>query len=360
MRVVQRKDLQTLLLDRVKELGGEIVWGKKYADYYNAQDEMGYPGRLKIIFEDESQVYTDLIVGADGIWSMVRKHIVGMDGATARDRQVPGWDQKWKPDFAFQEGIYGVSKRVEGTDSNPGDTHWVLLDIGTASTWALPDGKQFWTISLPSSAAPVRSAGGANREYTKNGAEISTGGYSIESTEAILKSFEDIWHPVLGTFGEVFKSSERIVRTSLWHHAWWGYQTGNHEGLVVIGDASRVMLPTSGQGACFGIEDATVLANALLNHPPESAGRRGVTFEKAIEKYQRLRRERSDKMTKQSYWTAVVTLGEWWWWRWLRDFAMAWLPMSADPKAPKKGPAKDPMGWLHDVRYKVVLAPDIE
>jgi 2-polyprenyl-6-methoxyphenol hydroxylase-like FAD-dependent oxidoreductase len=126
-------------------------------------------------------------------------------------------------------------------------------------------------------------------------------------------------------------------------------------------------------GAGFAIEDATVLANELLNNPP-SLENGSLDFSRAIEAYAQARVPRSKSMTKQSYWTGQLGLGARWWWRWLRDFATRYMPLGGDSKAlvnliivtnalrsrliyrRKTGKKpKDPMGWLYEVRYKVEL-----
>ena len=350
MRVVERKDFQALLLEKIEASDGEVVWNKKLQTIEDSEGD----GSLKLVFEDGEKVVTDLVVGAEGIWSTVRRCINERNPKDEISKIKP--EERWKPEFSYSEGIYGVSTKMGDVETDLGDTHWILLDSGTASTWALPDGKQFWTISLPSPAPPLRSSTERHlaQEYTRDGAQVNTGGYSAESTEAILKAHENVWHPVSGTFGEVFRNSERIVRAALWHRAWEAEEISGRN-IVAIGDAGRAMLPTSGQGACFGIEDATVLANALLNNAPDVQEDVQVSFKKAIEEYTTARVPRSKRMTNQSYWTGLVTMGERWWWRWLRDFASAWLPMGGDPRAAKE-PTKDPMGWLHDVRYKVEVA----
>ena len=126
-----------------------------------------------------------------------------------------------------------------------------MLDQGVGSTWALPNGKLFWTVSLPESALPKRSSkvGTESESYELYGADLTCGGYSFESTKEMLSKLEDVWHPTGGTFGEIFRHSDRIVRAPLWHKAWEIDEIGG-ENAVVIGDAARAMLPSSGQGSC--------------------------------------------------------------------------------------------------------------
>lgn len=245
LRVVERAGLQRLVLDKVQELGGQVVWERKVSDVKTVTG-----GGVKVSFEGGEEVFADLVVGADGGWSIVRRHIM----LTANDANI----DKWKPEFSYADGIYGVSKPVnksratEGEDEmKDGDTHWILLDQGTASTWALPGGRQFWTICFPSEAPPQRTSAveetqkqKANKLY---GADLTLGGYDFEETQKILERYEDAFHPVAGSFGELYKRSERIVRAPLWYHAWNENEIGGKNS-VLIGDASRLMLPTSGQG----------------------------------------------------------------------------------------------------------------
>ncbi|KAJ5130267.1 FAD/NAD(P)-binding domain-containing protein [Penicillium bovifimosum] len=355
LRVVERAGLQRVILDRVQELGGEVIWERKVTDVKSATG-----GGVKVCFEGGTHAEANLVVGADGGWSVVRRHIMATaaaaDGGQGADR--------WKPEFAYADGIYGVSKpmdRARSTESEEdmqdGDTHWVLLDSGTASTWALPGGRQFWSISFPSNLPPKRMTAAEHLQKQKvdkaYGADLILGGYDLQETRGILKRHENAFHPIAGNFEELYKRSERIVRAPLWYHAWEESEIGG-KNIVVIGDASRLMLPTSGQGAGFAIEDATVLANELLNNPP-SLENGSLDFSGAIEAYAQARVPRSRSMTKQSYWTGQLGLGARWWWRWLRDFATTYMPLGGDSKAKTDKKPKDPMGWLYEVRYKVEL-----
>ncbi|KAL2064640.1 hypothetical protein VTL71DRAFT_3777 [Oculimacula yallundae] len=322
LRVVERRDLQRILLERYRELGGEVVWSKKLQKV-EASIALN---SLDLIFEDGSLVNTDLLVGGDGNWSLVRKFII--------EQQWPKELQnRWAPDFPFCSGIYGVCDKIEGLEgkgNDPGDTHWMLLDQGMTSTWALPDGKMFWTLSLPETHPPERSVEqGSPVSRSLYGVDISCGGYSFESTAGILQSHESVFHPFAGTYGAIFRDSSCIVRAPLWHKVWDVSEIGS-DNAVVIGDASRAMLPSSGQGACFAIEDATVLANCLLNSSPQDSGH--PDFKDSIAEYVRLRVPRSKRMATQSYWAGVVGLGARFWWRWIRDLGSAWLPLGGDPK----------------------------
>lgn len=59
---------------------------------------------MKTVFEDGSTFELDLVVGAEGVWSLVRKHILKMRyiGDAA--------DKKWIPSFQGGSNIYGISR----------------------------------------------------------------------------------------------------------------------------------------------------------------------------------------------------------------------------------------------------------
>jgi 2-polyprenyl-6-methoxyphenol hydroxylase-like FAD-dependent oxidoreductase len=141
----------------------------------------------------------------------------------------------------------------EGEEQREGDTHWVFLDGGMGSTWALREGKVFWTLTFFTKTPPERKSAAATRrgegesESNLYGASVSLGGYSLEETQKVLEKYENAWHPTAGTFGNLLQNSERIVRTPLYSRAWEAEEIAG-ENMVLIGDASRLMLPTSGQG----------------------------------------------------------------------------------------------------------------
>lgn len=106
----------------------------------------------------------------------------------------------------------------------------------------------------------------------------------------------------------------------------------------------------------MAIEDATVLANALLNNPPTfSTAESKPSFAAAFREYSALRIPRSKSIAKQAYWTGIAFMAQRWWWRWLRDFFVAWVPMEIDPKGKiERGEKIRDLGeWLHGVRYEV-------
>ncbi|KAG0634008.1 hypothetical protein HOY80DRAFT_929318 [Tuber brumale] len=326
LRVVERGALMKLLVDQVCSNGGEVRWGTKVVDLVAQEDG------VEVVIEGGTSVFGDLVVGADGIWSVARKSIIG---------------EGWKPTFMYSSGIYGIYTPEEKTESSQG--YIVLLDVAGLSTWPLPGGKYFWAITVPETAPPTgKSTVEQTAEYP--GATIATGGYPLSSTLDILSRLSTIPHPSLpgGVCAELCQRSSRIVRAPLYQLVFEQSQIVNAtSNIVLAGDAARVMLPTSGQGACMGIEDATVLANSLLNN--SSIGR-------TLAEYANLRVPRSKSIASQAYWSGVVFMANRWVVRIARDWLMGLLPKGRNAKDmwEKEGKIpRDPMAWLHGIRLEV-------
>ncbi|CUS08897.1 unnamed protein product [Tuber aestivum] len=326
LRAIERGALMKLLVDQVCSNGGDIRWGAKVADLVARGDG------VEVVIEGDANVFGDLAVGADGIWSVVRKSIIG---------------ESWKPTFMNSSGIYGIYTPEEETQSSQG--HIVLLDVAGLSTWPLPGGKYFWTITVPETAPPTgKSTIEQAAEYPN--ATIATGGYPLSSTLDILSRLSATPHPTLpgGVCAELCQRSSRIVRTPLYQLVFEQSQIVNATSNVVLaGDAARVMLPTSGQGACMGIEDATVLANSLLNN--SSIG-------SALAEYANLRVPRSKSIASQAYWSGIVYMADRWIVRIARDWLVSLLPKGRDAKEmwEKEGKVpRDPMAWLYSLRLEV-------
>ncbi|RFU80700.1 hypothetical protein TARUN_1524 [Trichoderma arundinaceum] len=68
-------DYQRILLEEALRLGAKIRNG---AEVVAADSEYERKhGKACVILKDESQVYGDVVVGADGLWSVLRNHVLG-------------------------------------------------------------------------------------------------------------------------------------------------------------------------------------------------------------------------------------------------------------------------------------------
>ena len=321
-RAVERRRLRTFLLRRIQHLGGEIFWERKLHKVVS-QDT----GQIKVSFANSESAEVDMLVGSDGAWSTVRKYMLEqqMDASIAAKR--------WVPSFTGVAGIYGISSGLDITTVDGKlEAPLVLLDQGNIAYLPLKDGKVAWTMHIPEKDAPQRStpvpvpqtAAAAGLYESK----MVPGVYEASSTAEILRQHENIYHPTFGTWKRVFETSERILRSPLRLQVWETDEI-QWRNIAVIGDAARTLPPYSGQGASMGIEDATVLADSLLNNLP-SENDLG-NFRPALQEYAQRRVPRSKKVARMALWSGAISMGQRWYWRWIRDIS-ARLPVGGDPK----------------------------
>ncbi|KAF2811592.1 FAD/NAD(P)-binding domain-containing protein [Mytilinidion resinicola] len=305
MRIIERRHLQEILLKKVVELDGEVVWERKLEKV----EEVGDTGGVRVLFKGGKGENVSLLVGAEGAWSEVRRAIL-------RRRDESTAEERWVPDFMGATGIYGISSPkiaplvVEGVEKEAAaDTHGIWLDQGTLSMSPLPGGKIRWDLLIPEASPPEHSKSKAEEEIdaeveqdmiSRWESRIVPNAYSTNSTIDILHRHAGVYHPATSSFGRLIAASERIIRSPL--------------------------------RSSFGVEDATVLANCLLNHSPSAES----NFRTALEEYAQVRISRSKKMARMASLAGNLSLGERWYWRWLRDYGIKWMPMPKDPKAGKK------------------------
>lgn len=244
-RVFERQRLQQLLLTRIRELGGQICWGKKIDRIDFANGSHG-----TVHFTDGESTELDLLIGADGAWSAVRQYILNQ-------RDPKAGPARWAPKFTGIAGLYGISSRLNvppnSDSSRLGDlreAYMVLLDHGHIGVLPLEDGKLAWTIQYPEAEGPERFTPIEDPNepgFDSYEPKIVPGVYSPGSTAEILRKHENIWHPTLGSFKLMFEAAERIIRSPL-RLSVWERKEIQWRNVAVIGDAARVLPPYAGQG----------------------------------------------------------------------------------------------------------------
>ncbi|KAG7009889.1 hypothetical protein G7Y79_00001g001610 [Physcia stellaris] len=316
MWAIERGPLQALLIQKFLERGGEIHINKRLNkiiehDYTATPASSPSAGPIEAVFEDKTTYNGTLLIGADGAWSTVRKHLF----TTIHPRSgKPTVDPGWKPNFQNLQIIHGIS-HAPTTDTSAAIYSYGLRGAGCA-TWTLrgPSGNTGPSTNPPR-LLPLRNA------------RVYSGGYSTASTQAIAERYKHVWHPSAGTFGALFSHSEKFIRVGLWQGLftrvsnvrWAAAETlprecGKDRGgtgrgnVVLVGDAGRVLMPTAGQGAAFAIEDATVLADCVLNYPPSSAGA-VVDFGDALKEYTRRRLPRYRRIEAIATFAARMSVG---------------------------------------------------
>ncbi|GAB5370570.1 hypothetical protein AAMO2058_001504300 [Amorphochlora amoebiformis] len=218
--VIDRPDLQQLLIDDLK---GGVSCGKDLIRYENLPN-----GQVKAYFADGSTHTTDLLVGADGIWSQVRAQMHEEDKkrATYSGFKVYAGICDFVPKDIEEVGykVYmGKKKYFVATDIGKGRIQWYAF-IGVDSSEKTPEGREgiSWLHD------------NVFKEWT-------------EEVRALIKAT-----PV-----------ENMESRALYDRPPQVFKSWSDGHVALVGDAIHPMMPNLGQGGCMAIEDAYVLAEEL-------------------------------------------------------------------------------------------------
>jgi len=237
--VVHRAELLALLL---KTLGEEHVQlGMTCVGF--TQDVAG----VTAIFSNGQEVRGDVLIGADGIHSIIRTQLFGII----------------KPKYV-------------------GYTCWRGLAHTTRSgleTWSWGKGCQFGITPMSQGRAYWFV-----QKFAPEGGEDKPG----ERKNGLLELFHD-WHDPIPAVIEA--TAERdILRNDIYElqhlHQW------SHGRVTLLGDAAHAMTPNLGQGACQAIEDAVALAGCLRDATHVAA---------ALKNYEKRRIARTNKTTRLAH-----------------------------------------------------------
>lgn len=252
---VHRADLQQLLKGAVGE--DAIHLGKKCVQV----DDLDDAAILR--FADGDSVETDLVIGADGIRSVLRREMLGYDDAQ----------------FSGAHGWRGIV--------SPEDIP-ALPDPGSIQFWMGPGGH---LLHYP--------IGGGGQNFLlvrrQNGPWDETSWVVPAVENEHIRAFEG-WHPVVQ---EMISSAPVKDRWALFTRP--PLQRWSEGRITLLGDAAHGMVPHHGQGANQSIEDAIVLADLLI----EGLGN-GTGWDAARERYEALRADRVRRVQIASLTTADV------------------------------------------------------
>jgi len=265
--------------------------------------------RLVNIIEDNNAVvvefangrveHADIVVGADGVRSTVRRWVTGADDA-----------------------VYSGTSAFRGivpTDNLPS-----LPDPHAIQFWMGPD------------AHLLHYAIGGNGELVNFFAVVETPRMWLQDS-TVADVHEDVpiasfrgWHRAVT---EMIRAAESPIR--------WGLFTVRpllrwyRDRVVILGDAAHGMLPHHGQGANTSIEDAFALAAFLTES-------RSDDLDTAFVRYQTMRRARTRKIQRSSWVTS----------------SLLHLPdgPAASVRNEKVARVPQDFGWIHDYDVQRALA----
>lgn len=181
---------------------------------------------------DGVEISGDILIGADGIKSIIAKQILGEDYRAPRFTGNMAW-----------RATVPISRL--GRHIPP----------PAASIW-IGDGKHAVTYLL----------GQKDQEPLANFVGVVEGDWDDEAWDIIgnrddaMADFNG-WHPIIET---LINHADKHHKWALYDRAAWPYW---HDGrAVILGDAAHAMLPFLAQGAAMAIEDSYVLAQILSQY----------------------------------------------------------------------------------------------
>lgn len=210
----------------------------------------GFEGSAAILQSGE-RIEANVLVGADGISSVIRK---GLHGPEA-------------PRYAGYTCWRGICQ-----DNGVLPDRTALLVIGAGSqfgVWPCGPGQLYWFL-------------------TKNAPPGAT--HTKAEAVALCRNWAaPVPAIVEGTPEDAIVQNDIMDRPPL---RWWG-----RSGVTLLGDAAHASTPNLGQGACQALEDAVVLAHCLSEIGPK---------EGALRKYERLRIPRTTAVVRDSWQTGKL------------------------------------------------------
>jgi 2-polyprenyl-6-methoxyphenol hydroxylase-like FAD-dependent oxidoreductase len=234
-------------------------------------------GGRAVVEHDQGEVAADLVVGADGLRSVVRAAL---------------WPDARPPRYSGRTAWRLVLRRPPGLDTAE----------ARAEIWG--PGSLFGMFPLS-----------GDRMYCYGTATVPAGGSAPDELAEVRRRFGDWCDPIPAVLAAA--RQEEVLRNDIYYlPPLSGYVSGP---VALLGDAAHAMTPNLAQGGCQALEDAAVLT-LTLDAAPDVAT--------ALREYDRLRRPRTRAIARMSRLSGGVAQLSWAPARAIRDAVLHTMPRS--------------------------------
>ena len=253
---INRKDYQQVLAHGTEASGGTIV--------FNAEVDRVDVDKCNLFLADGREMHADVIIGADGMKSVVRASIP----ATAKVEPIP-----------LEEACFRCTIPKDKMRDNP-KIEW-LLENGDEMVWTAP-AKYVLSWPLP-----------PNRDYDvvtciQRPSDVPAGRWGVKADpDEARRDFHDFCPEVR----ELLQHIDGSVKWTLAELPRLETCRSQNGRVVLIGDAFHAMIPHSASGGNSSIEDAACIAECL-----HWAFRNDQDISKATKAFEDLRKPRVERM----------------------------------------------------------------
>jgi salicylate hydroxylase len=257
-----RADLQKALLEHVP--ASKIRLGKGFSSVaFNNSDD-----NLMITFTDGSTATADILLGADGINSAVRRHFVP-DSEPKRT----GW-------IAFRS-VFDVNLlKDQGIDD-------VLEE---ANHWWGPD-RTFFSSRLGKNLFTI--VGGHYGNLDAPNAPYKDATWNSDGNADTLREYYQDWHPVVRKMVDATPYTRQYPNTAAPGLNTWTYCNSR---VTLAGDAAHAHGGALAAGGSLAIDDAYAFAAAFWHVFPSTANPSTVDIQRALSIYERTRKAHVDRV----------------------------------------------------------------
>lgn len=268
-------------LDELAQLAppSQTKFGKKLVDIIPPTGDENEP--ITLHFRDRTMAKADVVVGADGIHSVVRKHILGVDHMAAN---------------AFFSGAIAYRATVPFEDA-----YAALGDDYVKAQFALRCGKNGLLFGFPMAKQTIFFIAVITFNNSHDLVKGDKWNIPVDTVD-LQQRFQD-WDPFVQKLVSLVPGDASTRGWSIWEMP--PAPTYVKDKVVMIGDAAHASTPFAGSGAAMAIEDSCVLHTLLGTYlDPERMARnkfsKAQSVRLALQSFDSARRLRSQKVVVRS------------------------------------------------------------